>query len=222
MPIRVLRFALSLALIFTFLTAEASARNWTYHLVLKGIAAKHEGKPILLQKHDDIFLVTWVETGPRQSQAVLKTPGGEDSWRMKTGDIYSLDNKVWSGPAINLTVYAQIWKLNHTKRKILKGTFIASGIVLAAGITVATGGLGGALAAGAVAAGGAELGNEVQKNFSKFAMFLGQANIRLELPRAGKLADYPTHRERGIAYDFKTNHRANGGHYILYWEVKRD
>lgn len=218
---RVARFLFISSIVFTMLAGQAQAKNWTYNIVLKGIEVHRLGKKIPLQKREDIFVVSWVGKGSKRTEAILKTPGGNESWTVRRGKAYPLNTLVWSGPEADIQFHAQVWKMNHFERNLLTAMVTASGLVLAAGITVGSAGFGAAVAGGVVGASASWVGTKIQEDFSRFAIFLGQGGITVELTRVGTLADGATQSHRGINHDFKTRHKANRGDYTLYWEVTR-
>ncbi|MGI9414747.1 MAG: hypothetical protein ACR2PM_13820 [Hyphomicrobiales bacterium] len=205
------------------LTAPAAARQGYNKLVLVGIEAVKPGKKIPFQKHDDVFVMTIVELQNGRSNQPIKFPGGNKTWKkMKAGTIRSVNETVWVGPVQNVRLYAQVRKMNHAKLHLTKGLFIGSGILGAAGITVLSGGAGAAVGAGIVGYAGGAVAAKVDKQASKFSVSLGQSNIKLELSRARDLVGKPTSRHRGLKYHFRTVHKANRGHYKLYWVIDHE
>lgn len=222
MMLRSLRLVFTVAVSILLLAGQAQAKNWTYNLYLKGIVVHHLGKKIPLQKREDMFIVTWIGKGSKRTEAILKTPGDNDYWTVKRGQVYPLKNLVWTGGEYDIVFHAQVWKMNHFKRNLLTAMVTAGGILLAAGITVGSGGFGAAVAGGVVGASSAWVGTKIQEDFSRFAMFLGQDGKTIQMSRVGTLADGASQSyKKKINYDFTTRHRANRGDYTLYWEVTR-
>ena len=223
MSARFLKSIVAIVMLGGLATVPAAAREGYNKILLVGIEAVKLGKKIPFQKHDDAFVMTIVQLQNGKSLQPIKFPGGKKTWKkMKKGKIRPLNETVWVGPVQNIRLLAQVRKMNHAKLNLTKGLFIGSGILGAAGITVLSGGAGAAVGAGVVGYAGTAVAEKVDKEASKFSMFLGQSSIKVELPRAKAMVGKPTSKRGRVRYHFSTTHKANRAHYKLYWVIDHE
>ncbi|MEZ5669580.1 MAG: hypothetical protein R3F55_19500 [Alphaproteobacteria bacterium] len=195
-------------------TAPATAQG-NYGVYLTGVQVVQ-----MRTNADDPYIIAYmVDQNGNVSQPVF-IPGQNEPWRnVRVGDVFRLDQRVWYGPEQTVQLQAHVYQYETGLRDFVAGFTSVTTKIAGALVAVGTGGLG---AAGGVAVGLAgEAAAQAVRDTAGDSIPLGEANVTLELARAGSLADGPTNEHLGIYYDFYTEHNWNGAVYGLFWEVRR-
>ena len=199
-------------------------RNYTYEIYLTGIACYKESKHFIGARSDEPFVV--VAAYDERGNIVDKVLPAPNRYfqKMDQGDMLRLNHRVWVGGAQNVELSAQVWDFNSTQRKTVKAITHISDIAAAVGAAAISAASLGTAAVGA-AGGAAVIAKFNQKTRDSLEEglhdHLGTTNKRVELRRVGRLADAPQLKMGPIRYDFHTDHYGDGGHYKLFWEVRR-
>lgn len=204
---------------------EISQRRYTYEIHLVGIACYRESNHVWGATADEPFVVVNSVDARGALTDKIFPQGYLHLSKMNQGDVRRFSNTlVWRGPAQSVSVSAQLWEYDNAERKAVRTFADISDIaaVVGAGIgTIATGGAGGvAFVAGAAAIN--QMNNQIRGRLEdQFHDHMGTYTVDFQLNRVGSLADRPQYIMRSVRYDMATDHRGDGAHYKLLWEVRR-
>ena len=206
-------------------TKEISQRRYTYEIHLVGIACYRESNHVWGATADEPFVVVNSVDSRGALTDKIFPQGYLHLSKMNQGDVRRFSNTlVWRGPVQRVNVSAQLWEYDNAERKAVRTFADISDIaaVVGAGIgTIATGGAGGvAFVTGAAAIN--QMNNQIRSRLEdKFHDHMGTYTVDFQLNGAGSLADRPQYTMRSVRYDMATDHRGDGAHYKLLWEVRR-
>ena len=202
-------------ILLTCLSQSAvSKERYVYGVLFKGFACYKESKHFIGAKNDEPFVLTYVQD--QSGKISGKTlPGGKFEYfkGMNRGDVVPYELLVWQGNAQTLKLHADLWEFNRVKRKTVKGIFHASAIAALLGAAIS------GQDAGVVIA---EISADMSRKMKgRLHDFMGTHSTTINLRQVGKMADRPQQRMKNVRYDFSTDHRGDGAHYKLFWEVRR-
>ena len=204
---------------------EISQRRYTYEIHLVGIACYQESNHVWGATNDDPFVVINSVDARGALTDTIFPQGNLYLSNINQGDVRRFSNTlVWRGAAQRVSVSAQLWEYDNAERKAVRTFADISDIAAAVGAgigTIATGGAGGvAFVTGAAAIN--QLNNKVRSELEdRFHDHMGTYTVDFQLDRVGSLADRPQYKMRSVRYDMATDHRGDGAHYKLLWEVRR-
>ena len=214
-------------------TAVAAARDTAiYSVWFKGFRCHREAIHSTGSDSDETFVIV-TALDRKRVFGPMRIPTGQDGYYpdVDQNEIRRANVKVWQGSAQTVNIRAQVFDFDgHARNAVALITGVTAGI---GQVLISRGLLKGPTTGptrGATIFGG-NIGSViyalVQKNMRAGGHdHLGSASVKLDLARAGKLADRPqryivTTRGSRLDYDLSTHHRGGGAHYELYWEVRR-
>ncbi len=198
----------------------AAPARTTFSIHFVGLQVLSRANRFFVEDSDAVLGSAFVVEEDGFAREVHMLPDDEDFYEgLRQGAVREGNVMVWRGPAQSVDLYVMLYKYDPLLPGLMRVLIGASTAISGALIAVGSGGAGAAAGAG-VAVAGQEVASIVQDALSDDTMALGTFIQPLDLVGYGSPDGLQTYNTGSIWYHFATEHRDNGAHYLLFWQLR--